>query len=304
MINIYPSYYKNFKCAAGDCADTCCAKWEIVVDEVSANFYKGIKTPFGDRLRSSLTVDTDGDTVFINRNNRCPFLNDSNLCDIYINLGGDKLCDTCAKFPRFSTSFGGSREWGISLSCPAACELIVGSDLELETVPDDDDPDLNELDAEVFLYLKKVREAVFSRIRDGFTLSGMLAFGKAVEENINNRDFSVPGFDDEGKLYFDKGILERFEYLTDEGREKFLSLSSLKEIKVDTVYKRIFAYYIYRYLLASVYDGRYYKPFYLSCLALSAIDALALQKGLQVSEAAVLFAKEIEHSNKNIDILT
>ena len=35
MKNIYPSYYKKFRCVADKCPDTCCAGWEVVVDPPS-----------------------------------------------------------------------------------------------------------------------------------------------------------------------------------------------------------------------------------------------------------------------------
>ena len=29
----FPNYYKEFSCIAGACPDTCCAGWQIVIDE-------------------------------------------------------------------------------------------------------------------------------------------------------------------------------------------------------------------------------------------------------------------------------
>lgn len=36
MKTVVPSYYKDFRCIAGDCRHTCCVGWEIGVDEDSA----------------------------------------------------------------------------------------------------------------------------------------------------------------------------------------------------------------------------------------------------------------------------
>ena len=33
MLNTVPDYYKKFSCIADKCPDTCCAGWEIVVDD-------------------------------------------------------------------------------------------------------------------------------------------------------------------------------------------------------------------------------------------------------------------------------
>ena len=37
MIFRYPDYYEKFSCIAGACEDTCCAGWEIDIDDNVAN---------------------------------------------------------------------------------------------------------------------------------------------------------------------------------------------------------------------------------------------------------------------------
>ena len=37
---VTPAYYKDFKCIAGACTDTCCAGWDVDVDEASYKHYK------------------------------------------------------------------------------------------------------------------------------------------------------------------------------------------------------------------------------------------------------------------------
>ncbi len=300
MINYYPSFYKDFKCVADRCPDTCCAKWEIVVDEKSAKFYNRIKTPFGDRLRASMTRDSDGDICFVNISKRCPFLNETKLCDIYTELGESALCQTCRKFQRFSTSFGGSAEWGLSLACPEACGLILKNDLVFESESDDRDPDLNELDADLFLYLKGLRELVLKRLDEKLSLGEMLRFGVEACENAANKSFEYPEFKGDTDFTFGIEIFDSFEYLTEEGRELFKGINSIKEICLTEEHKRIFSYYIYRYLLRAVYDGDVFRPFALACFAVGTIASL----GLPIERAAVLFSKEIEYCENNLSLLT
>ena len=45
MKKIYPEYYNKFKCIAGNCPDTCCAGWEIVVDKEHCEIYKNSSAP-------------------------------------------------------------------------------------------------------------------------------------------------------------------------------------------------------------------------------------------------------------------
>lgn len=40
---VTPAYYKDFKCIAGACTDTCCAGWDVDVDEASYKHYKKVK---------------------------------------------------------------------------------------------------------------------------------------------------------------------------------------------------------------------------------------------------------------------
>ena len=51
-----PHYYKDFKCTASKCTDTCCAGWEIIIDDETYKNYKKVCGEFGDRLKSSLTL--------------------------------------------------------------------------------------------------------------------------------------------------------------------------------------------------------------------------------------------------------
>ena len=40
MLYIRPNYFKKFKCVAQRCEATCCAGWQIVIDEESLLRYK------------------------------------------------------------------------------------------------------------------------------------------------------------------------------------------------------------------------------------------------------------------------
>ena len=53
-----PDYYDEFKCIADKCTDTCCAGWQVDVDEEYFAYYKLVKGEFGDRLRSVVIEGT------------------------------------------------------------------------------------------------------------------------------------------------------------------------------------------------------------------------------------------------------
>lgn len=54
MRYIKPDYYDNFKCVAGACPDTCCAGWQIMIDEEALERYGEVEGEFGRRLVNSI----------------------------------------------------------------------------------------------------------------------------------------------------------------------------------------------------------------------------------------------------------
>ena len=86
-----PSYYKDFHCIASDCTENCCIGWEIDVDEQTLAYYKSLGTPFSERLCAAIAPADEqaGENAhfILDERERCPFLNDKNLCDVYLILG-------------------------------------------------------------------------------------------------------------------------------------------------------------------------------------------------------------------------
>ncbi|MGN1130959.1 MAG: flagellin lysine-N-methylase [Ruminococcus sp.] len=311
MIVKYPVYYKDFKCIADKCPDTCCSGWQIVVDEKTAEYYNNLNTDFGLKIQSLMYKDNEGDIAFKNINNRCPFLDDSNLCDIYINIGEDSLCNTCKKFPRFTTFFGGVEERGLSLSCPVAAEMIVNnSNLELSQEINDLFPDINDIDADLYLSLVSARKKVFNYINsDKVTaemLSNLLSYGKAIQSLAENQMYEqicaleISNCD---KLNFTidfDSLFSNFEYLTQEGKTLFSEFNSNIEISNDKL-NNILNYYIYRYFLKSVYDMNIFAYVALSVFSVFSIAYVAEQTQSNITHISQIYSKEIEHSNNNFN---
>lgn len=159
-----PDYYKNFKCIASECKDTCCAGWEVDVDEKAQEYYKTVEGDFGKRLKENTIIDEDGIRFTLTGDRRCCFLNDCNLCDLYTALGEEHLCDTCTDFPRFSEEFGELKEKGISLSCPTAASLIINHEKPLTFEEEDVDEmiAMNEIEYDLYMQLTAARALAFS----------------------------------------------------------------------------------------------------------------------------------------------
>lgn len=194
-----PEYYKDFSCIGGECIDTCCAGWEVDVDKKSSAYYKSVEGTFGDKLRSMLVDYPIEDRFILQEHGRCPFLNDRNLCDIYTELGEDKLCETCTNFPRHITEFGNTREIGISLSCPVAVELIMKRTAPIKFTVSENDEQVsgyNDIDAALYFALCQARELAYTICQDrnikiSYRAALLLDFTKALQKKMKSKKIST-----------------------------------------------------------------------------------------------------------------
>lgn len=167
MILRYPAYYDLFRCIADRCEDTCCAGWEIDIDDASYSRYMEVPGAFGKRLRDSIQ-EYGGDEADIYERHgflltgdmRCPFLAETGLCDLYRELGEDALCDVCANTPRNIMEYGGERELAISAGCPEAGRLIFGAVEPVSFVERETEGNLEfEESAEEIMFARAIRDA-------------------------------------------------------------------------------------------------------------------------------------------------
>ncbi len=132
----YPDYYEKFRCIGGACPDTCCAGWEVDIDEETAEYYLQQEGEFGERLRSHMRQEAEDDGEAADGNDgwyfpltcegRCPFLNRENLCDIYTALGEESLCQVCTEYPRYFAGAGDYQQVDMSLSCMELGRIFFG----------------------------------------------------------------------------------------------------------------------------------------------------------------------------------
>lgn len=124
MLVKIPSYYKKFKCIAGECSDTCCDGWKIILDEESVKKYQNHNGILKERFEKSI-ISYNNQNIFLSDDGRCPFLNSKNTCDIYICIGKDALSRTCSVYPRKINTKGNIMEAFLNLSCPEAARLML-----------------------------------------------------------------------------------------------------------------------------------------------------------------------------------
>lgn len=196
MIYTIPEYYNQFQCLASACPATCCAGWQIVIDEKTQEKYRNYKGSFGNRLKNS--IDWENGT-FQQYHGRCAFLNEENLCDIHIEAGHDALCRTCRRYPKHVEVYENEREISLSLSCPAVARLIMGQKEPCRFRSIERDGEESEEDFDEFLYsaLQDCRNVMLELAQDRsvslhLRMARILALAHDVQNRIErNRVFEV-----------------------------------------------------------------------------------------------------------------
>lgn len=306
---IYPSYYKEFRCTASACPDSCCHEWDVQVDPEAAERYRAMEGPLGDALRAAMYRE-DGEVYLRNHNDCCPMWRTDGLCRIQAELGHDALCHTCREFPRLRQDYGSFLELGLEMSCPEAASIMLTSNswtLISETVPGGDEPDY---DGEVMEILRRSRPEAFALLQDPrFTpaerLAILLMYGYHIQAEV----------DGGSPLPFDPSaaLAEARQFAGEPDAEVFVdfyrdleiltarwetALHSPAVLRINKTACALAGYGIYRYYYQAVSD------FDLVCRIKLVISGCILTAMLGGSvEIIQLYAKEIENSADNVDTI-
>lgn len=124
---LMPQYMRHFQCTGGRCEDTCCAGWEVPVDRVTLEKYRGVSDPeLALLLKENVGPGSAGQAwINMGESRRCPFLTSEGLCFLQLKLGEDFLSDTCYTFPRVINEVEGVLEKSATVSCPEAARLVL-----------------------------------------------------------------------------------------------------------------------------------------------------------------------------------
>lgn len=188
-----PDYYDRFKCIAGACKDSCCIGWEIDVDEEKQEIYRNADGVLGERLRTCIDWE-NGSFILQGEEERCPFLNKDNLCDLIIGLGEESLCEICREHPRFYDWFVGLKEVGVGLCCEAAARLVLEREEPTQFVEEisvSDEEEEDDIEDELVGILFKARETAFAILQDRQEpfWNRLLRLGTYIEELQDGLDF-------------------------------------------------------------------------------------------------------------------
>ena len=314
----HPAYFESFRCSASRCSDNCCIGWEIDIDSDTLSYYMQVQGSFGERLKEN--IDTTGDAHFIlGRGERCPFLNDSNLCDIILTLGEENICQICSDHPRFYEWYSNGIEEGVGLCCEEAARLILegndtllGSWEESEDMvgPESDDVPAGETEIENEYF--SLREQFFKDIsctdwkdKDnlledwGFELEisevkfkDLIAFYQKLEINASEwRELLAEIAENAGKI-----------------AEIWSDFESINVMACDG-YKKIMNYFVYRYFMKARFrENEYdYAAFcILNTLFIEMLDINCWMKNGKLTLSDRInnckqYSQEIEYCEENVE---
>lgn len=334
---IAPNYYKEFHCIADKCKHSCCkAGWEIDIDDKTANFYNSVESDFGNKLKTNIKNNSENTSkcFSMDSNGVCPFLNSSNLCDIYINLGEEHLCDICKEHPRYYEWFDNCKEVGIGLCCEEAARIILSCNEKFDTyeieIPYEDS---FSYDSNLYNYLLSARNQVINYINNTQDIhkcvDNLLWFAQTLQQNIDfdlldeEEIFDVPPINTEIKNYLEFLLtLEPNDSTWPIYIKNCINLYSSNQIRipefleqhseVNTYLKNISLYFVWRYFMKSVFDEDVYSKINFMAISTKIINALFFCKWIKTGNLTLedcidivrRYSEEIEYCEENIEKLS
>lgn len=323
-----PDYYRDFSCIGSKCKDNCCIGWEIDIDDYSMDQYDQLSGKFAEKLQNGI-IKGNPSVFKMKENGRCVFLNEKNLCEIYIHLGESALCEICTQHPRFHNCYGNFIESGLGIACETAAKLalerenpIVFKEYPIETEQKTEDS--------IIAWFFRVRNNLINIIQNRFhsiehRIKNLLSYGIYIQQLLNQKNDTIDDIIIAENIETDESIFEKMRethsmelwldiYLQldimSASWKKLLEnadpLKSCFKKMNDIFYEQLLVYFMFRHLMNASEDFNIMdriKFCVLSCLIIHCVSdsCYASANHIQEIDAARLYSKEIEYSDENID---
>ena len=326
-----PTYFNEFHCIADKCKDCCCIGWEIDIDKKTADFYKNVSGEFGEKLRKSIDFGSPSHFA-LNDKNRCPLLNNKNLCEVYIQLGEDKMCDICTEHPRYYEWFNNLKEGGIGLCCEEAGRIILSQKQPFTTIEKEIPfEDADTYDMELFNYLLNCRSKIISHIENtekNFSLKirNILWYAYTIQLDIDNDmlddeeifdiiDYEKTDITPILNFYTTLDPLNpdwipylKHSILTYINSKNYLHNFEKQNPQLNNYLQNIAIYFIWRYSLKATFDKDVLSKVEFMAISIALIKILFFCQWLEsktltledCTEIVKNFSKEIEYSEDNL----
>lgn len=315
-----PDYFGLFHCLAGACPHSCCEGWKVVIDGPTADFYRSLPGPLGDRLRAALQTGDGEDFFALTDTLCCPFLDTDGLCAIHRLLGPERTGEVCRSHPRFIEDYGPVREASLCASCPEVCRLLLASSESL-TFPLTHTDEEGEIADPWLLPLLVVRtkslEILQDRSRRLYSrFAELLVFADAAQSLLDEdaaerlpelcrawTTLDVSALPAGGGLFpYGWKVLSGLEILGSDWRALlFRGPETVPGAVPDPLLERIAAYFLFRYELKAINDGDLLGRMQFVLFSVLAVERAASLLPLQ--EALRLYCREIEHDTENLNAL-
>lgn len=301
MIKVYPDYYKDFKCIADKCRHNCCIGWEIDIDEDTDEFYKSYKGNLSERFTKDINREGETPHFILKENERCPFLNCKNLCEIIIETGEAHLCTICREHPRFHNELPDRVESGLGMCCEECARLILTKKEPVTFITTDED--------EIYDEIIELRDKAISLLQNR-----NLSLSERMKELLNTYGTPLP------HTYIEKWAdtflsLERLDEGWTDILNKVKTISPkdtmefskyIKEREYE--YEQFAVYITYRYIANApdIFEAQLRVSFAVLCTMLIFCAGAALyEKNKKFTaedqiELCRMFSCEIEYSDENI----
>ena len=291
---IAPDYYPQFRCIADKCRHSCCIGWEIDIDPEARERYRHVTGPFGDRLNAAI-ADGEVSSFRLGKDERCPMLNASGLCDLITELGEENLCQICADHPRFRSFFTDRTEIGLGLCCEEAARLILTRETPMHLLCLEDDGEAAESPDDEAALLA-LRDELINLIQDASR-----PLGERLDTLLDAVDFSIPDRD-WAEVY--RG-LERLDPQWDGLLDQLdMTHPAVLPLRLENALSQFTVYLLYRHLPGAMADDDIPGRAAFCVLSVRALAALCAAKEhctmADLIELARMYSAEIEYDEDNI----
>lgn len=297
---IAPDYYSRFACIAGACRHSCCVGWEIDIDEASREYYRTVPGEIGKRLAENIVDGEDASCFRLGENERCPFLNKDNLCDLILTLGEDSLCQICADHPRFRNFFSDRTEIGLGLCCEAVGHLILLQKDPTHLTILDDDGKNEPLPSEEEELLALREELIETTQRRAMPIEARI-----------DVIFARSGFAPDRSPARWAGFLQTLERLDEAWTDRLDELKTASKFTLspewDVPFEQLLVYLLYRHIPGALDDGQLPARIAFCALLTELLRTLFAAQPKQDEETLINLARmlssEIEYSDENIEAI-
>ena len=323
---IKPNYYNDFSCLAGSCPATCCAHWEVVIDQEVLRYYETLEGDIGRLIREAMT-EIDGDICFGLQDGNCRMLRPDGLCKIQKELGHDALCRSCALFPRFITEVGIRREIGISLSCPEAARLILTAKEPFSLcreLTDEPMTALHDISPSRIMAMRSLCTDALRLAQDQalsfpcrcIAIADLAASCSGSKRSSTAADTQISRAGSGGLAHFREALhrtMADLEPLQPEIQQKLLRSLSLPLDNAGweaplpecpMLWQQLLVYGIYKYIPRAMFDGAIWPAAVFALLMPLLLRQLIRAEGVQDVDALLRLAwslsRELEHSEENM----